>query len=155
MAETRIDRAGTELKAREVQPPTYTCRPFPKICSKTMIGMRLRSVLLTVALLGPYTMPMLCDCACAVKHQRTEVNVSCHQHATPGTAPTVAAGHLCHDLTSTPVSILTDARQAVFSAPAIVEVPHTLTVESAGDATHQARDVFHTPLRPPLLPLRI
>jgi hypothetical protein len=116
--------------------------------------MRLRSVLLTVALLGPNTMPMLCDWACAAKHQQTEANVSCHP-PTPGVAPTVAAGHLCHDLTSTPVSILTDARQAGFSAPAIVEVSRTLSVESAGDATHQARDVFHTLLRPPLLPLRI
>jgi hypothetical protein len=87
MAETRIDRAGTELKAREVQPPTYTCRPFRRYW-KTMMGLRLRSVLLAVALLGPYTMPRLCDWACAVKHQRTEANVSCHQHATPGTAPT-------------------------------------------------------------------
>jgi len=119
-----------------------------------MIGMRLCSALLAVALFGPYAMPVLCDSVCAAKHQRTDANGSCHQHSTPGTR-TVAAGHLCHELTSALASVLTHARHAGFSAPAIVAVPLTLFVESAGDATHQTRDVAHAP-RPPLItPLRI
>jgi hypothetical protein len=116
---------------------------------------RLIAAVLTVALAGPSIGSLLCDWACAATHQRTEANDGCHQHRTPGTTPDVAAGHLCHDLTSGPASILAGARQPGFSAPAIVEVPLTFSVESAGDATHQARDVFHSPLRPPLLPLRI
>ena len=88
-----------------------------------MIGMRRCSALLTVWLFSPYAMPMLCDWVCAAQHQRTDANGSCHQHRTPGTTPTVAAGHVCHDVTSAPASILTDGRQAGFSAPAIVEAP--------------------------------
>jgi hypothetical protein len=120
-----------------------------------MIGMRLCSALLTVALLGPFAMPMLCDLVCAAKHQRTDAKGSCHQHSTSGTTPTVGAGHLCHELTSAPASIVTDARQAGVSAPAIVEMPLTLFVESAGDVTHRTRDVAHAPPPPLITPLRI
>ena len=120
-----------------------------------MIGMRLCSALLTVALFGPYAMPMVCDWVCAAQHQRTDANGSCHQHSTPGTTPTMAAGHLCHDLTSAPASILTDARQAGFSAPAIVEAPLTFSVESAGAATHRTCEVAHAPPPPLITPLRL
>ena len=120
-----------------------------------MIGMRLCSALLTVSLFGPYAMSMLCDWACAAKHQQTAADGSCHQHSTPGTAPTVAAGHVCHDLTFAPASILTDARQAGFSAPAIVEAPFTLSVESADRVTHRTRDVAHAPPPPLITSLRV
>ena len=119
-----------------------------------MIGMRLCSVLLTVALFGPFAMPLLCDSVCAAKHQRTDASGSCHQQSTPGTR-TVAAGLLCHELSSAPASVLTDARQAGFSAPAIVEAPLTLSVESDRVVTQRTRDVAHAPPPPLITPLRI
>jgi hypothetical protein len=122
---------------------------------ETMIGVRLITVLLAVTLTGPSVGSLVCDWACAAKHQRTEANGSCHQHSMPGTTPTVAAGHSCHTLTSAPASILTDARQAGFSAPAIVEVPLTVSIQSAGDAPHRTRDVAHAPPPPLMTSLRI
>ena len=117
--------------------------------------MRLIAVVLTVALAGPSIGSLVCDWTCAAKHRRTEASGSCHQHRTPGPTPRVAAGHLCHELTSAPTSILTDARQAGVSAPAIVEVPLPLSVESAGDATHRTREIAHAPPPPLITPLRI
>jgi len=120
-----------------------------------MFRVRLIAVLLAVTLTGPSVGALVCDWACAAKHQRTDAENSCHQHRTPGTTPTVAAGHLCHELTSAPASILTDGRPAGFSAPAIVEAPLPLSVESAGDATHRTRDVAYTPPPPLITPLRL
>ena len=117
--------------------------------------MRLCSALLTVSLFGPYAMPIVCDWICAAKHQRADAASSCHQHRTPGTSPTVAAGHVCHELTSAPASILTDGRQAGFSAPAIVEATFTFVVESTAAATHRTGEVAHAPPPPLITPLRI
>jgi hypothetical protein len=116
---------------------------------------RLIAAVLTVVLAGPSIGSLVCDWACATKHQRTETKGNCHQHSTPGTTPTVAAGHLCHDLTFAPASILADARQSGFSAPAIVDGPLTFSVESAGRATHRTRDVAHSPPPPLITPLRL
>jgi len=110
---------------------------------------------LTVALAGPSIASLVCDWTCAAKHQRTDADVSCHQHSTPGTTPTIAGGHRCHDLTSAPASILSDARQPGLSASAIVEAPLTLFVESAGEVTHRDVDVAHAPPPPLIRPLRI
>ena len=120
-----------------------------------MIHVRLIAMLLAVTLTGPSVGALVCDWVCAAKHQRTGANGSCHQHRTPGTTPTVAAGHLCHELTSAPASILTDGRQTGFSAPAIVEAPLILVVESIGAATHRTREVAHAPPPPLITPLRI
>jgi len=130
-------------------------RARPPDDCETMFRVRLIAVLLAVTLTGPSVGALVCDWACAAKHQRTDAENSCHQHRTPGTTPTVAAGHLCHELTSAPASILTDGRPAGFSAPAIVEAPLPLSVESAGDATHRTRDVAYTPPPPLITPLRL
>jgi hypothetical protein len=111
--------------------------------------------LLTLTLTGPSVGALVCDWACAARHQRTEALGSCHQHNTAGMTPTVAAGHVCHDLTSGPSSILTDARQAGFSAPAIVEAPLTLFVESASPVTSRVSDSSPAPPSSTLIPLRI
>jgi len=116
---------------------------------------RLIAAVLTVALAGPSIGSLVCDWTCAAKHQRTEANSNCHQHSTPGTTPTAAAGHLCHDLTSAPASILTDSRQVGYNVPAIVEAPFAISVESSGRVTHRARDVAHSPPPPLITPLRI
>ena len=120
-----------------------------------MFRVRLSAVLLAVTLTGPSVGALVCDWVCAAKHQRTDANASCHQHGAPGTTPTVAAGHVCHELTSAPASILTAGRQAGFSAPAIVEAPLTLVVESSAAATYRTREVAHAPPRPLITPLRI
>jgi hypothetical protein len=110
---------------------------------------RLIVLLLIVALSGPSTGSLLCDWACAAKHQRTKASGSCHEHRSPASSSTVAAGHRCHDLASGPASILTDTRQAEFSAPAIVEAPLVTSAESVDHVTHRTRDVAHAP--PPSL----
>ena len=111
--------------------------------------MRFIVAILTVALAGPSVGSLVCDWTCAAKHQRTEAAGSCHQHSTHATTSTVAAGHLCHDLTFAPASILSEARLVGLSAPAIVEAPFTLSVESAGFRTHRTPDIAHAP--PPIL----
>ena len=128
-------------------------RPF-RSC-ETMNPVRIVVAILAFTLTGPSVGALVCDWACAAKHQRTEISGNCHQHSTAGTTRTVAAGHVCHDLASGPASILTDARQAASSAQAIVEAPLTFSFESAGVATYPTRDVAHAPPPISITPLRI
>src|SRR5829696_8962384 len=104
---------------------------------------------------GPSVASLLCEWTCAAKHLRTEAAGSCHQHGSPQSTSTVAAGHPCHDLASAPNSILADARPSGVAAQAIAESPFALPVESPVRGTHRALDVFHAPPPHPPLTLRI
>lgn len=115
---------------------------------ETMPTVRLTVLLLIVALTGPSIGSLLCDWTCAAKHQRTEAGGACHQHLAQESTSTVAAAHPCHGLTSAPLSILTDARQAGLSAPVVVAAPLVIAVESADRVTHRSHDLSYAP--PPL-----
>jgi hypothetical protein len=110
---------------------------------------RFIAALLTIALAGPSIGSLVCDWTCAAKHQRAETSGGCHQRGTPGSAPGVAAGHLCHGVTAALASIATDARQPGISAPVPVEKPLTRSVDSAGDVPPRIPDAVQAP--PPLL----
>ena len=117
--------------------------------------MRIIVAVLTLALTGPSVGALVCDWACAAKHQRSEASGTCHQHSTPGSTSTLAAGHLCHDLTWAPASILTDGRHSNVTPAVIAEAPFALAIEPAERVTHGADDVLRAPPLLRLSPLRV
>lgn len=113
--------------------------------------MRLCSLLLTVTLIGPSALSLLCDWTCAAKHQVAGAAAGgCHQHDHESSSPTLQPGHVCHDLTTSPVSIVRNAPQV---EPAVLAVGDLTLTDASADsrdrATARRRGFSHAP--PPLL----
>ena len=121
-----------------------SCTDRPGTCERMPV-MRAVVLALIVALAGPAIGSLLCHWTCAAKHQRSEASGNCHQHRTPGSTATLAAGHLCHDLTWAPASILTDARHPDVTPAVIAEAPFALTIEATERVTHGTDDILRAP----------
>jgi hypothetical protein len=77
-----------------------------------MIAVRCLVLLLIVMVSGPSVASLLCDWACAAKHQAGPASAGgCHEHGTDAAMPTMARGHQCHEVSAPPESVLTGTSQ--------------------------------------------
>lgn len=121
-----------------------------------MVGVRLIALVVSVTLTGPATLSLLCDWACAVKHERAaEVSGGCQHRDASALAPTISPGHKCHELTTASASISTSASQPELLAPTPAES------SPADEFSHASAGVIvrppgasHSP-PPSIIPLRI
>jgi hypothetical protein len=117
--------------------------------------MRLVALVLTLTVTGPSVASLVCDLACAVKQQAVTTSSSgCHEHGTDASTPMMARGPQCHDVSTTPQSVLTSAQQTTcIVAAADGALSTQLFRSTARSALH-----FHSPPHAPpplLIPLRI
>jgi hypothetical protein len=122
-----------------------------------MSTVRLVSLLLTITLTGPSVASVLCDWTCAAKHQAAAPAESgCHKRDTFAAAPTVAAGHVCHELTAAEASILTNALPHVglLALGAVDVFPGDVPGAVATRDVGQTSGRSHAPPAP-LIPLRL
>ena len=120
-----------------------------------MSTVRLLALLLTITLTGPSVASVLCDWACAAKHQAAAPAESgCHKRDTSARTPTAAAGHVCHELTTAEASILTSTSHVELVALAAVEVfqvdvPGAVATRGVGQTSGRshAPPIIRVPLR--------
>jgi hypothetical protein len=120
--------------------------------------MRTLALLTVLALTAPSVGALVCDVACAARHESSAAapaSGSCHDHGAPQPdSPNVSAAHACHAMGIVPASIMRDAGSQLAVAPAIVhEVQHAAD-GSAGRET-VARRTRLTNHAPPLLILAL
>lgn len=129
-------------------------RARTRFTCETMLIVRVLALLLAVTLTGPSVGALICDWACAAQHPQAATATTCHDHGAPPATRTFASGHWCHELTTPPESILTQAPQV----PIMVAVSDLLVTGPDRSAGDDAADIhLHAPPAPPplLTPLRI
>ena len=119
-----------------------------------MAAVRVAALVLVVALTGPSVGALVCDWACASRHEQSSSS-GCHEHSGSGLEAALASVHRCHELAATAESILTNVPQ--LETRTVVAVV-TLFSESRIPAVllHTVRSSArsHAP-PPPLIPLRV
>ena len=122
--------------------------------------MRTLALLTVLALTAPSVGALVCDVACAARHESSPAapaSGSCHDHGAPQPdSPNVSAAHACHAMGIVPASIMRDAGSQLAVAPASVREVQDAADGSAGRGivARRARHIDHAPPRP-ALPLRI
>ncbi|HZJ32129.1 MAG TPA: hypothetical protein VFD21_11205 [Vicinamibacterales bacterium] len=118
--------------------------------------MRLLALFLALTMTGPAVTSLVCDWACAAKHQVVTASVGgCHEHGTDASTPTMARGHQCHEVSTAPESVLTSTPQV----PGLVDVADpSLAIEASARQRNRSADHLQSPFHAPpplLIPLRI
>ena len=112
-----------------------------------MIAVRCLVLLLTVTLSGPSVASLLCDWACAAKHQVGPASAGgCHEHGTDAAMPTMARGHQCHEVSTPPESVLTGTFQL---AGVLVAADPLLTTEAFALLGDRSEANLHGPPHAP------
>ena len=113
-----------------------------------MGSVRVAALLLVCALLGPSAGSLVCDWACAAKHDRASSD--CHEHGGSGTGTLIESAHQCHDLVAATDSILTGICKAELRALAVAAaLSDSLRPSALPLSTFQSSGPSHAP--PPLL----
>ena len=117
--------------------------------------MRLLALVLTLTVTGPSVASLMCDWACAARHQVATASGGCHEHGTDALTPTMARGPQCHDVSPAPESVLTNAAsQAGVPVVAITSLTSPLPTSFTSRAGAFLSGSSHAP-PPSLIPLRI
>ena len=139
-APARRDRAGGIGRART----------GARLFHETMIAVRYLVLLLTVTMTGPPVASLLCDWACAAKHQAAPASAgACHEHGSNASMPTWQRGHQCHEVSTPPESVPGSTHSALGVLPVAEGL---LAIGSAPQrGVHLEFHLHGPPHAPPLL----
>jgi len=121
-----------------------------------MIRVRFLAVLLSVALTGPSVGALVCELACAAAHQQTPGAGGCHEQDATGSSISVAAGHVCHDVSPPGLSIVAGSAEGDSRIAADAESPSLIALPAAQTrVATPPRVASHAPPSALSIPLRI
>ena len=119
-----------------------------------MRGVRVVALLLVIALTGPSAGALICDWACATKHERAS-STDCHGQDGVGSSAAIAPIDSCHELTAAVEGVFAGIFQAELRALAeSAATPADTAVSSPLLIVARSSGPPHAP-PPLLLPLRI
>ena len=119
-----------------------------------MSSVRVVALLLVIATTGPSAGALICDWACAAKHEQASSS-DCHGQDGPGSAAEIAAIDSCHELTAALEGAFAGVFQVELRALSeSVAAPADTSVSSPLLIVARSSGRSHAP-PPQLLPLRI